>query len=127
FNRHFAKDRLFLRQITHAEPGSFVHRVIRHVGIAKNHTTAVWSDQANDHVKTGGLSSSVRAEKSNDLTRLHVHVHSVNHCTAAINLYQLIGAKDGLHLRSGSGSSFRNGNGGGLANHGVGRGAAGTD
>src|SRR5438093_939996 len=87
---HFAKDRFFLRQITHPEPGAPVHRIVGYVGVAENHATAVWPDQANDHVKTGGLAGSVWPEKSHDLTRANVHVHSVHHRAAAVNLNQLV-------------------------------------
>ena len=127
FDRHFAKDRFFLRQITHAQAGPFVHRVVRHVGVAKNHPPAIWSHQANDHIKTRGLPRAIWAEQSHDLTRVDVHIDSVNDRAAAIDLDQLISIKNGLRLRRDRRSSFRNRNRRGLADHGVGRAGAATD
>jgi hypothetical protein len=127
FHGHFAEDRFFLGQITHAKPGALVHRVLCHIGVAKNDATAVWPDQANDHVKTRSLSRSVWPQKSYDLSSADVQVNSVNHRSAAINLNQLIRIEDALRLRRERRRSFWNRNGRGLADHGVGSGAAGTD
>src|SRR4030095_15416841 len=77
FDCHFTKNRFFLWKITHAEPRTFVHRVICDVRVAKNHTTAVWPDQTNDHVKTRGLAGSVWPEESHDFPRVNVHVHPI--------------------------------------------------
>src|SRR3954454_5129215 len=98
FHCHFSKDRFFLWQIAHAEPGTLVHRIVGHVGVAKNHATAVWSYQTYDHVKTGGLTSSVWSEQSHDLTGTHVHVHSVHDRAATVDLHQLVGVQHSLRL-----------------------------
>src|SRR4029453_16629636 len=67
FHRHFAEDRLLLRQITHPEPGPFVHRVIGYVVSRENNKAAVWPDETYDHVKGRRLAGAVFAPQTHDL------------------------------------------------------------
>src|SRR5581483_6553781 len=89
FHSHLAKDRFFLRQISHAQPGPFVHRVIGYVGIGKNDPPAVGPDQTHDHVKTRGLPGAVGAEQPDNFAGSHMHVDPVHHGATPVDLDQL--------------------------------------
>ena len=99
FHRHLPKDRFLLRQITHPEPGPFVHGVVCDIGARKNHAAAVWPDQTNDHVKTRGLAGAIRPEESDDLARANMHVHTVHDGATAINLDQFLGGQNSFRFR----------------------------
>ena len=90
-DRHLAKDRFFLRQITHAEPGSFVHRIIRHIGSGENDAAAVWPNESDDHVKAGRLAGAIRPEQSDDFTGAHIDSIAVHDRAAAVNFHELLG------------------------------------
>src|SRR5215831_21381019 len=127
FYRHFAKDRFFLRQITHAEPRALVHWIICHIRVAKNHASAVWPDQANDHVKTCRFACSVWPEEPHDLAGTDVQVDPVNDGAATVDFDELVSIENGLRLLRDRRKSFWNRNRYSLADHGVGRVGAGTD
>src|SRR5437879_1341554 len=100
FHRHFAKDRFFLWQITHAEPGALVHGMIGNVGAGKNYAAAVWPNESDDHIKGRSLAGTVWTEQANNLAGACVNVNSVDNRATAINFHELVGRKEivGLQL-----------------------------
>ncbi len=98
-DRHLAKDRFLLRQITHSEPRPLVHRIIGHVGSGKNDATAVWPNESDNHVEAGRLAGAIWSEQSNDLARARVDVHSIDDRPAAVNFHELVGGQDVVALR----------------------------
>src|SRR5438067_3279237 len=66
-NRELAKNRLLLRQITHAHPCPFIHWVIRHVFSFKKDAPAIRPHEADDHVKARRFSRAIWSEQANDL------------------------------------------------------------
>src|SRR5438309_9727492 len=95
---HFAKNRFFLRQITHPEPRALVHWIIGDVGAGKNDAATVWPNESDNHVKGGRLAGAVRAEQADDLAGAGVDIDSINDRAAGINFYELLGGKDMVDL-----------------------------
>ena len=98
-DRHLAKDRFFLRQIAHAEPGALVHGIIRHVRPGENDAAAVWPDEPDDHVKARRLAGAVRAEQAHDLAGAHLDIDPVNHGAPAVHFHELLRGQDVFLLR----------------------------
>ena len=59
---HFAKDGLFLGEVTHSHAGATIHGKAGNVFAVKDDAATVWLDQAHDHVEAGGFSGAVWAE-----------------------------------------------------------------
>src|SRR5438105_13834601 len=74
FDRHFAKNRLFLWQIPHPKPSPFEHREISDVGVPENHVATIWSDESHDHVKRCGLAGAVWPQQSNDFSAADIYI-----------------------------------------------------
>ena len=81
-------------QVTHAEPGALVHRVIGHVVAGENDPAAVWPDETDDHVKAGRLAGAVLAEQADDLALPNVQFDSVHDRAAAVDLDQVVRHQD---------------------------------
>ena len=71
FNAELAENRRFLRQVTQAQPGTFVHRFGRQVPPIEQNIAAVRRDQTNDHVKGGGLAGTIGAEQADDFATFY--------------------------------------------------------
>ena len=119
FDRHLAKNRFLLRQITHPEPRTLVHRIIGHVRARKHHPAAVRPNESDDHVKGRRLASAVWSEQTDNLSGACVDVHSINYRATAINFYELISGKDSVDLRLRWWRHLRCGTGCSLADHDV--------
>ena len=88
-HRHFAKNRFFLRQVAHSQSRPLEHRESRHVLIAKNDVSAVWPDEAHDHIESRRLPCTVRPEQANDLASLDVNIDPIDDGAATVNFDQL--------------------------------------
>ena len=116
---HFAKNRFFLRQITHPEPRALVHWIIGDVGAGKNDAATVWPNESDNHVKGRRLAGAVRAEQADDLAGAGVNIDSINDRAAAINFYELLGGKNMVDLCFRSRCNWRTRTSCSLADHGV--------
>ena len=61
FDRHFAENGSFLRQITDAGLRTLVHRIAGNIGITQENTAFVGHHQAGGHVESGGFSGTIRS------------------------------------------------------------------
>src|SRR5438132_5615050 len=77
-DRHFAKNRFFLRQITHPEPRALVHWIMGDVGAGKNDAATDWPNEYENHVKGRRLAGPVQAQQLDDLAAAGVDVDSIN-------------------------------------------------
>src|ERR1700674_1478965 len=118
-DRHFAKDRFFLRKIAHAEPGPFVHRISGHVPAGKDDPAAVWPNETNDHVKTRRLPGAIRPEQTDDFASPDLDIDAVHDGAPAVNLHELFGDEDVLLRGRLRGRRHRRRSGRGFADHGV--------
>src|SRR5438132_13179741 len=116
---HFAKNRFFLRQITHPEPRALVHWIIGNVRAGKNDAATVWPNESDNHVKGRRLAGAVRAQQADDLAGAGVDVDSIDDRAAAINFYELVGGKNMVGLRFRSRCNWRTRTSCSLADHGV--------
>ena len=51
---------------------------------------AISADQANDHVKRGGLACPVGTQQTHHFTFVHLHRDVVHHFAAAVRLFQVV-------------------------------------
>ena len=97
-NGQFAENRFFLWQIAHSESGPLIHGHAGHVVSVEIYGTAVWRNEANNHVECRCLTSSVGSEKTNNFAGTNVDVDAVYHCATIVNFYQPIGLKKHLAI-----------------------------
>src|SRR5262245_36626428 len=89
FDGELAKYALFLRQVTHPQPGAPIHRHVCDVNFVKGHAARVGCDLAGRHPKTGGLSGSVWAEQPDDLAGVHIKRDAIHHFPPPVPFYQV--------------------------------------
>ena len=75
-----------LCKVAHAFLRALEHRQICDVLIIQIDLSCIWNDQTCDHVETSGLTCSVRAEESNNLSLLDLHGNAFYHGSRAIFL-----------------------------------------
>ena len=83
-----AEDRLFLRQIAHAEAGPAVHRQAGHVLAVEDDLAVVGRDLAGGHAEAGGLAGPVGPEQADDLAGVHGVGDAVHDLPPAVVLDQ---------------------------------------
>ena len=66
FHGHFAENRGFLRQIADAEPGALVNGQVAQLLSVQHHAACIGGNQADNHVKAGGLTRAVGTEQADD-------------------------------------------------------------
>jgi hypothetical protein len=93
-DRHLAKDRRFLRQVTDAPASAQEHRQVGQFVVAQEDPAGVGGDQTDHDVEGRRLAGAVRAEQADDLTRFHPDRDVVDHGAPAINLAEAFGAQD---------------------------------
>src|ERR1043165_7649638 len=93
-DRHLAKNRLLLREISHAEPSALVHWEISDIGPGENDSAAIWPNESNDHVKAGVFPAPFFPEKANDSPLGNFEPDAVHDRAAAIDLDQVFRPQD---------------------------------
>ena len=93
-----AENRGLLRQIPHTHLGPAIDGLFGEFGylavvVFEKDLAFVGFDQADDHIERRGLAGSVRAQKTHDLTLVHVDRNVVHHGAGFVFLDELAGVK----------------------------------
>jgi hypothetical protein len=92
-DRELAERRVLLRQVGDAQARARVDRQVRELAPVELDAPGVRGDQADDHVKAGGLARAVGAQQPDHLAAGHLERHVLHHAARLVALVQVFGAQ----------------------------------